>query len=188
MFDRWVGGALSRDSFWDCCGRHRHTGSPRWHQRMFTWPYAHQAVHVYAWLILWQMIRCPGITGPCCGCNHNLKQSRHHLCWPALCPIPVLCDIFTLFPSCLFLQKRVYPEEVELVKSIWLDPQGCSATLPLPGNFFLFSTGMRIKVQNFLLELDRLLLCDVTPRCGRKTERGTLWRHPDIPLRKSFGS
>lgn len=36
---------LSRDSFWDCCGRHRHTGSPRWHQRMFTWPHAHQAVH-----------------------------------------------------------------------------------------------------------------------------------------------
>lgn len=156
MFDRWVGGSLSRDSFWDHCGRHRHTGSPRWHQRMFTWPHAHQAVHVYAWLTPGQVIRCPGITDPCCGRKHNPKRSRHHLCLPAP------CDIFTLFPSCLFLQKRVYPEEVELVKSIWLDPQGCSAILPLSGNIF-FSTGMRIKVQNFLLELDRLLLCDVTP-------------------------
>lgn len=162
MFDCWVGGALSRDSFWDCCGRHRHTGSPRWHQRMFTWPHAHQAVHVYAWLILGQMIRCPGITDPCCGCNHNPKRSRHHLCWPALANSSVMWHFYTV--SFLFIPaeeglsrgSRVSKEHVT-----W--STGCSATLPLPGNIFLFLTGMRIKVQNFLLELDRLLLCDVTP-------------------------
>lgn len=55
-----------------------------------------------------------------------------------LWPIPVLCDIFTLFPSCLFLQKRVYPEEVELVKSMWLDPRGVQQPSRFLATFFFF--------------------------------------------------
>lgn len=164
MFDHWVGGSLSRDSFWDCCGRHRHTGSPRWHQRMFTWPHAHQAVHVYAWLTRGQVIRCPGITDPCCSCKHNPKRS-HAIASVGLLSVQFQRSVTFLhsFPPCLFLQKMVYLEEAELVKSIWLYPQGCSAILSLPGNIFFKQEWGGIKVQNFLLELDQLLLCDVTP-------------------------
>lgn len=37
-----------------------------------------------------------------------------------------------LFPSCLLLQKTVYPGEVHLGRSLRLDPQGLTAILSLP--------------------------------------------------------
>lgn len=129
MFDHCVGGSLSRDSFGDCCRRHRHTGSPRWHQRMFTWPHAHQAVHVYAGLTRGQVIRCPGITDPCCGRKHNPKRS-HAIASVGL--LSVQCQPYVTFFTVSFLfipaedglscGSRVSKEHLTLSTGVFSNP------------------------------------------------------------------
>lgn len=152
MVDCWLRGSSSKVSRWDFSGRHRHTGSPRWYHRMFTWPHAQQVVHVFG--LTWcKWSNAPGSWVPAVPVNTGQNKVNSD---------SSVLGIFRVFPSCLLLQLTVYHKDGHLGKSIRREMQSFNILPATVFCFFLKEQG-EIKVQIFLsLELDMLLFCDVT--------------------------
>lgn len=152
MVDCWLRGSPSKVSRWDFSGRHRHTGSPRWYHRMFTWPHAQQAVHVFG--LTWcKWSNAPGSWVPAVPANTGQNKVNSD---SSVLGIFSLSFLFTAAVDSLSWGRTSRKEH----------PQGDAIFQP-PSNRFLFVFFLQeqgeIKVQIFLsLELDMLLFCDVT--------------------------